>query len=100
MDELADVVYRRKLTVPLSKAKLTPSQVVEQYRRLSLLVLPASIRRTVSDADDDVVLGTAKAAQAGLIVSGDRHLLALKSFGGIPIVNVADALLRIEAVPL
>jgi predicted nucleic acid-binding protein len=42
-------------------------------------------------------LAAALAAQADLIVSGDRDLLALVAFQGIPIVSPAQALERIEA---
>jgi len=42
--------------------------------------------------------GTAVAAQAALIVSGDRkHLLPLGSHAGIAIVEVAEALRRIDS---
>jgi predicted nucleic acid-binding protein len=44
-------------------------------------------------ADDDQVIAVAVAAQADLIVSGDRkHLLPLGSHEGIPIVDAAQAL--------
>jgi uncharacterized protein len=39
-------------------------------------------------------LAAALAAQTDLIVSGDAHLLDLKSFHGIGIVNAADTALR------
>ncbi|MGH6884966.1 MAG: PIN domain-containing protein [Geminicoccales bacterium] len=42
------------------------------------------------DPPDDVVLATALAAQADLLVSGDAHLLDLKSYQGIPIVSPAE----------
>jgi predicted nucleic acid-binding protein len=43
------------------------------------------------DADDDAVLACALAARADLVVSGDDDLLSLKSFNGILIVTVAQA---------
>jgi uncharacterized protein len=61
-------------------------------------VRPAVIEPTIKDdPDDDVVLATAKAAQAQLIVSGDRHLLRLGSFEGVEIVSVAVAVAKIGA---
>lgn len=43
------------------------------------------------DIDDDQVIASAVAAQADLIVSGDRkHLLPLGSHAGIAIVEVAQ----------
>jgi putative PIN family toxin of toxin-antitoxin system len=39
------------------------------------------------DPDDDLVLATAVAAGADVIVSGDRHLLDVREHRGIPIVT-------------
>jgi predicted nucleic acid-binding protein len=53
--------------------------------------VPAALR----DPDDVHVLACAAAAQADAIVSGDKDLLDLKTFAGIPIINAADALRRL-----
>lgn len=45
--------------------------------------------------DDDHVLACALAAKADLIVSGDAHLLNLKTYQGVPIVSAAEALARL-----
>jgi predicted nucleic acid-binding protein len=42
------------------------------------------------DPPDNRILECAIAGQADLIVSGDRHLLKLKSYQGIPIVRPVD----------
>ena len=47
-------------------------------------VLPKPVCR---DADDDVVLATALAAKADIIVTGDNDLLVLKEFHGIRIIS-------------
>lgn len=96
--ELATVVLRAKFAGTLARAKLTPLIVMEDYKHIVTIVHAARIPRTVSDPDDDAVLGTASAAHADLIVSGDRHLLTIGAFESIPILNVADALRRIEAM--
>ena len=66
----------------------------EQLRLLSLLrersevVKPASLdKRICRDPDDDIVLATAIAGRADLIVTGDDDLLVLKSFSGIQILS-------------
>ena len=45
----------------------------------------------LADPDDDHVVAAAVAAEADLIISGDRHLLALRSHRGISILTPADA---------
>ncbi len=44
------------------------------------------------DPDDNHILACALAGKADLIVSGDRHLLTLKEYEGIPIVRPMDFL--------
>ena len=53
---------------------MTIDQLVDGYAALSTLVRPTSTPRIAPDADDDVVIGTALAARADLIVTGDRGL--------------------------
>lgn len=53
-------------------------------------------RHVVADPSDDRVLECAVAAQADFILSGDKHLLTLGSFGKIPILAPGDFLEQIE----
>lgn len=46
----------------------------------------------MEDPADDMFLDAAVAGRADVIVSGDRHLLSLREFQGIPIVTVAQFL--------
>lgn len=69
--------------------------LVAQYQALTYLLTPSHILRVVprdADADDDHVIACAVAAQADLIVTGDRHLLEMGGFRGISIVKPAEAL--------
>jgi uncharacterized protein len=93
LDELADVLPRRKLAKAIRATGKTPGQLVAEYEGFVNVVTPASIRRTVpGDADDDHVLACALAANADLIVSGDAHLRNLKRYHGMRIVAAAEAL--------
>ena len=99
LDELADVLGRKKLAKSVGATGLTVPQMLAAYRKVITLVTARQLPQQVSpDADDDAVLATARAAKADLIVSGDRkHLLILKRFDGIPIVTVAQAVAMAEA---
>lgn len=69
----------------------------ETLARSAALVFPTerACGATV-DPNDEMVLECALAAKADYVVSGDkRHLLPLKAFRGIPIVNPADFLRRL-----
>ena len=93
LDELADVLPRRKLAKVVRATGKTPAQLIAEYEGFVNVVTPASIRRTVpDDADDDHVLACALAANADLIVSGDAHLRNLKHYHGMRIVAAAEAL--------
>lgn len=61
---------------------------MQHYGILATLVKLQAIERTVpQDADDDVVIATALAAQADVIATGDRHLLTLHPYQDIHILK-------------
>lgn len=51
------------------------------------------------DPDDDRVLACAVEGMADFIVSGDRHLLDLGEYRGIPIITVRELLERLQTEP-
>ena len=93
--ELEDVLPRPKLAHRVAASGLSVAQLSARYALLARVVEPALIAPTSRDPDDDHVLACALAAQADLIVSGDPHLLDLKSYHAIPIVGAAEALERV-----
>ena len=61
--------------------------------RKAVLVQPQEIPNAVpDDPDDNHIVACAIEGRADLIVSGDRHLLTLVSYEGIPIVRPVDFL--------
>jgi predicted nucleic acid-binding protein len=72
--------------------------MLAQVRLLAEIVDPPPLPEPVSrDPDDDAVLALAAAARPDLIVTGDKDLLVLDAYAGIPIVSPAEAIARIEA---
>ena len=93
IDELAEVLQRKKLAKQVQSTGLTVAQMLHNFQRLATTVTARRLAQQVSrDTDDDAVLACALAAQADLIVSGDADLLVLKQFQGIRIVTAAQAL--------
>lgn len=75
---------------------MSVADVFDGYAAIVDLVTPATITPTIAgDPDDDQVLAAALAAKADFIVSGDAHLLQLKSFLGIEIVTASVAVMHI-----
>lgn len=97
--ELLDVLSRGKFAARLEQAGLTPQSIVDDLRRIAVVVAPADTPRVVPiDPDDDHVIAAALTGQADLIASGDkRDLLPLGGFAGIPIVTAGEAVERLEA---
>lgn len=75
----------------VSKGKFTRAEakeVVDAVRKDAEQVSPAHLaKRVCRDPDDDWILATAVAGSADLIVTGDKDLLVLRRFQGIPIVT-------------
>ena len=97
LDELLDVLGREKFATMLVSQGITQPYLLQRYGALTELVKPKPLERTVRDVDDDVVIATALAAQAEIIVSGDDDLLALHPWRGIQILNAVDALQYIQS---
>ncbi len=75
---------RVKFKVPASRA----DQVIAFLREHAALVKPAKVPASACrDHSDLPVLGTAVAAESDCLVTGDRDLLDLKEFRGIPILS-------------
>ena len=94
LEELTDVLTRPSATKRLTLINKTAATVLADYVEVIELVAPTTVPRVVpGDIDDDQVIAAAVAAEANLIVSGDRkHLLPLGSHAGIAIVDAAEAL--------
>jgi putative PIN family toxin of toxin-antitoxin system len=92
LDELQATLERKFSITP---AVATFLEILRQQVRLvEVQALPEPLCR---DADDDIVLGTAVAADAAFIVTGDNDLLVLGTYGSVGIVSPRQFLERLEA---
>ena len=86
-DDLLDEILRNlrlKIKLPVNIVD-NIGELLHEHANFSVPVfLPSHICR---DPDDIKVLGLAVASNADYIVTGDKDLLVLKSFQGIPILN-------------
>lgn len=83
---------REKLSAKfgLSEAELTRIEWV--IRGGATMVEPETELRVLDDEPDNRILECAVASRASAIVTGDKHLLALKAYEGIGIMTVAELL--------
>lgn len=51
-----------------------------------------SLKNISTDPDDDIILETSKVSGSEYLIMGDQHLLRLKEYEGIKILNPADFL--------
>lgn len=85
LNEWTEVLHRPKFdTLKPLDARLALLELVIAH--CQLVPTEASVR-VCRDPEDDKFLDVAKAANATLIISGDKDLLDLNSFEGIPIIT-------------
>lgn len=100
LGELNEALCNPKFAGRIAQHATTVDGLLDRYAAIATLAPAASIAPTVvADPDDDEVLACALAAAADLVVSGDPHLLNLKHFHHMAIVNPAEALRRITGEP-
>ena len=91
IDEIAEVLARprfRNLIDPDEAA-----QMISAIHLRAIVVAGIDILKRSPDPKDDMILATAVAGQAELLVTGDkRDILALGTVEGIPICSARDAL--------
>lgn len=92
LDELAEKLVSKAGMEP-EEATRTRMEVAEDCRVIAVAALAEPVCR---DPDDDAILATALAARADLLVTGDKDLLVLGSYEGIPIVTPAECLARLR----
>ena len=96
--ELGDVMARAKFDAIFTRTHTSRERSLADVRRLAEVIEPpALLHPACRDPEDDKVLALAIAAKVDLVVSGDKDLLSLKSFQGIPMLTPANGLSLVEA---
>jgi putative PIN family toxin of toxin-antitoxin system len=95
--ELAEVLSRSKFKKNVDALGVSSDRLFETYARQAEMVQPVDVPRIAPDPDDDVVIGTALAAKADFLVTGDRALLTVAKYEGVRIVSVREALHEVTA---
>lgn len=91
---------RRVLGYPkLAKVIEEGTRLADLIEASSVVVLPAHVFAVVADESDNRVLEAAAQGAADYIVSGDAHLLGLRSFQGIPVMAPAEFVASVLAPP-
>ena len=93
ISEYLDVLSRPKLHLT---ADLVSTILAHVQRKAETVTPTESIDAVAVDPSDNKFLETAAAAKVDCIVSGDNHLLNLRSFRGIPILTARDFIERVS----
>lgn len=95
--EYRDVLQEARISVRHGYTRDEVAQLVDELGDYAFVVTPQEVHAVVrADLDDDKFLECAVAAGAGYIVSGDKHLLALKEYAGVQILSPTAFLLLLE----
>ncbi len=69
-------------------------QATEEIRAISQFVTaPGTLRIVSDDPDDDVVIECALVGEASIVISGDKHLRAMKQYKDVQILTASEFLL-------
>jgi putative PIN family toxin of toxin-antitoxin system len=71
--------------------------VMKHISKVAKIIKPDITITLLHDETDNKILECARAANADLIVTGDKHLLSLKEFSGIGITRIAGFLYTLES---
>lgn len=97
LDELREILMRQDKPFHLSGNEA--DQVVEAMRGFAEIVEPHSQITVCHDEMDNRVIACAIDGKAEYIITGDLHLLGLRSYKSVKIMGVSDFLNHFERSP-
>lgn len=91
--ELERKLSSAKFAPRIAQIGQTPVELVASFRDMAEPVVPADVPEdAIRDPKDRMILACAVGGKADMIVSGDKDLLVLNAYEGIPIVTPAQFL--------
>ena len=81
-----------KLREKFNQSEEDIKEALKTISRAAEVLKPSIKLDVLEDVPDNRILECAVEAKADVIVTGDRHLLKLKKFQGIPVVRLVDFL--------
>lgn len=95
LEEIDRTLAKPKLQPKLNQLSTSSATIIKAIRAISQTVPAAPVTlETLRDPDDAIILAVAIAADADVIITGDRDLLILTEFSGIPILTPQTFLTR------
>ena len=94
-DEYHEVLKRPKFKIERAELDDFSALLLDKAEFVSPL---ETISAIVADPADNKFLEAAVTGKANLIVSGDDHLLELKTYGEIPIITARDFITRLKSL--
>lgn len=96
--EMERVLLYPKLKDIVSQIGKTPRGIINEFLEIIIMFPPIVLAESsrLEDRTDEKFLSCAVTADAAFIVSGDKHLLRLKTFRGVDIVSPNDFLRRFK----
>lgn len=93
LNELENTFNKKKIQSKLAALQLTIVSAINLvYDSISLYPIEELIVSELRDPDDAIVLATAIAANAEVIITGDQDLLVLREYQNIQIMTAKDFL--------
>lgn len=82
-----------KFTARVSAIGVSPAELVDTFRGMAEIASPVDVPEdAVRDPKDRMILACAVGGNADIIVSGDKDLVVLNEYQGIPIVTPSNFL--------
>ena len=93
IEEFSKVLEYKEIKDKIKDKNLEMKRTVEKIISLSTIIVPSlKFNEIKEDPSDNIILDCAVEGNVDFILSQDKHLLNLKEFRGIKIINPADFL--------